>query len=102
MFSSLNLRHITQHLRQMRPLTALLSVLLIIVGSLILLPLVLLFLVVGFIGMTLLSRQYLGKQGIASRVCSTATPNKDRYQQYPNIEKECSANPSQHHKTINH
>ena len=101
MFSSINLWHIRQRLRHMRPLTALFSLTLIIVGSLILLPLVLLFLIVGFMGMTLLSRKYLGKQSPTSNMFPSKVRHQDRYQQHPNIEKEYSVKPSQHHRTIN-
>ncbi|GGP93730.1 hypothetical protein [Shewanella ulleungensis] len=102
MFSSINLWHIRQRLCQMRPLNALLSLLLIIVGSLILLPLILLFLIVGFIGMTLLSRQYLGKQTPASNMVSSTNLQQNMYQQHPNIERECSVKQYKNNRTINH
>ncbi|GGP60200.1 hypothetical protein GCM10009347_28220 [Shewanella algicola] len=100
MLSSINLWHARQRLRQMRPLTALLSLLLIILGTLILLPLILLFLLVGFIGITLLSRKYLGKQGSTS--FTSPPPTADRYAQHPNIERECPLTSTLHNKTINH
>ncbi|AZG33978.1 MULTISPECIES: hypothetical protein [Shewanella] len=59
MFSSINLHNIIQRLRKMRPYTALATVATVLLGGLLLLPLILLFVFVGFIGMTLLRNQYM-------------------------------------------
>jgi hypothetical protein len=59
MFSSINLHNIIQRLRKMRPYTALATVVTVLLGGLLLLPLILLFVFVGFIGMTLLRNQYM-------------------------------------------
>jgi hypothetical protein len=45
---------------------------------------------VGFIGMTLLSRQYMRQHRTASSPLSTANPKDDIYHDHPNIERENS------------
>tara|TARA_R110001592_G_scaffold6098_3_gene33104 strand:- start:7 stop:264 length:258 start_codon:yes stop_codon:yes gene_type:complete len=68
-----------QHLQKMRPLAALTTVATVLIGGLLLLPLILLFVFVGFIGMTLLSRQYMRQHHAASSPLSTANPKDDIY-----------------------
>ncbi|MFT6124919.1 MAG: hypothetical protein ACJAV0_001059 [Shewanella sp.] len=79
-----------QHLQKMRPLAALTTVATVLIGGLLLLPLILLFVFVGFIGMTLLSRQYMRQHRTASSPLSTANPKDDIYHDHPNIERENS------------
>ncbi|HBF46134.1 MAG TPA: hypothetical protein DDW91_06505 [Shewanella frigidimarina] len=83
-----------QRLQKMRPLAALTTVVTVLIGGLLLLPLIvpliLLFVFVGFIGMTLLSRQYMRQHHAASSPFSTANPKDNIYHQHPNIERENS------------
>ncbi|PKH34387.1 hypothetical protein [Shewanella sp. ALD9] len=90
MFSSIYTHKIMQHLQKMRPLAALTTVATVLIGGLLLLPLILLFVFVGFIGMTLLSRQYMRQHHAASSPLSTANPKDDIYHNHPNIERENS------------
>ena len=98
MFSSIYTHKIMQHLQKMRPLAALTTVATVLIGGLLLLPLILLLIVplillfvfVGFIGMTLLSRQYMRQHHAASSPLSTANPKDDIYHNHPNIERENS------------
>jgi hypothetical protein len=90
MFSSIYTHKIMQHLQKMRPLAALTTVATVLIGGLLLLPLILLFVFVGFIGMTLLSRQYMRQHRTASSPLSTANPKDDIYHNHPNIERENS------------
>ncbi|WP_350977401.1 hypothetical protein [Shewanella sp. AC34-MNA-CIBAN-0136] len=90
MFSSIYTHKIMQHLQKMRPLAALTTVATVLIGGLLLLPLILLFVFVGFIGMTLLSRQYMRQHRTASSPLSTANPKDDIYHDHPNIERENS------------
>ncbi|MGI2109837.1 hypothetical protein ACRN9C_10605 [Shewanella frigidimarina] len=90
MFSSIYTHKIMQRLQKMRPLAALTTVVTVLIGGLLLLPLVLLFVFVGFIGMTLLSRQYMRQHHAASTPLSTANPKDNIYHQHPNIERENS------------
>jgi hypothetical protein len=90
MFSSINLHNIIQRLRKMRPLAALTTVVTVLVGGLLLLPLIVLFVFVGFIGMTLLSCQYMRQHRTASSPLSTANPRNDIYHEHPNIKRENS------------
>jgi hypothetical protein len=94
MFSSINQHNIIQRLRKMRPLAALTTVVTVLVGGLLLLPLIvpliLLFVSVGFIGMTLLNRQYKRHHRTASSPLSTANPRNDIYHGHPKIERENS------------
>ncbi|MBB1381462.1 hypothetical protein H5071_05660, partial [Shewanella sp. SR41-2] len=75
---------------KMRPLAALTTVVTVLIGGLLLLPLILLFVFVGFIGMTLLSRQYMRQHHAASTPLSTANPKDNIYHEHPNIERENS------------
>jgi hypothetical protein len=87
-----------QRLQKMRPLATLTTVATVLIGGLLLLPLILLLIVplillfvsVGFIGMTLLSRQYMRQHRTASSPLSTANPKDDIYHNHPNIERENS------------
>jgi hypothetical protein len=90
MFSSIYTHKIMQRLQKMRPLAALTTVATVLIGGLLLLPLILLFVFVGFIGMTLLSRQYMRQHHAASSPLSTANPKDDIYHDHPNIERENS------------
>jgi hypothetical protein len=98
MFSSIYTHKIMQSLQKMRPLAALTTVATVLIGGLLLLPLILLLIVplillfvfVGFIGMTLLSRQYMRQHRTASSPLSTANPKDDIYHNHPNIERENS------------
>lgn len=90
MFSSIYTHKIMQRLQKMRPLAALTTVVTVLIGGLLLLPLVLLFVFVGFIGMTLLSRQYMRQHHAASTPLSTANPKDNIYHEHPNIERENS------------
>lgn len=90
MFSSIYTHKIMQRLQKMRPLAALTTVVTVLIGGLLLLPLILLFVFVGFIGMTLLSRQYMRQHHAASSPLSTANPKDNIYHQHPNIERENS------------
>lgn len=94
MFSSIYTHKIMQSLQKMRPLAALTTVATVLIGGLLLLPLIvpliLLFVFVGFIGMTLLSRQYMRQHHAASSPLSTANPKDDIYHDHPNIERENS------------
>ncbi|MEM5505235.1 hypothetical protein ACRN9Z_11525 [Shewanella frigidimarina] len=90
MFSSIYTHKIIQRLQKMRPLAALTTVVTVLIGGLLLLPLILLFVFVGFIGMTLLSRQYMRQHHAASSPLSTANPKDNIYHQHPNIERENS------------
>ena len=90
MFSSIYTHKIMQRLQKMRPLAALTTVATVLIGGLLLLPLILLFVFVGFIGMTLLSRQYMRQHRTASSPLSTANPKDDIYHNHPNIERENS------------
>ena len=90
MFSSIYTHKIIQRLQKMRPLAALTTVVTVLIGGLLLLPLILLFVFVGFIGMTLLSRQYMRQHHAASSPFSTANPKDNIYHQHPNIERENS------------
>ncbi|MEH6735145.1 MAG: hypothetical protein V7690_10925 [Shewanella sp.] len=98
MFSSIYTHKIMQRLQKMRPLAALTTVTTVLIGGLLLLPLILLLIVplillfvfVGFIGMTLLSRQYMRQHRTASSPLSTANPKDDIYHNHPNIERENS------------
>jgi hypothetical protein len=90
MFSSIYTHKIMQRLQKMRPLAALTTVATVLIGGLLLLPLILLFVSVGFIGMTLLSRQYMRQHRTASSPLSTANPKDDIYHDHPNIERENS------------
>ena len=90
MFSSIYTHKIIQRLQKMRPLAALTTVVTVLIGGLLLLPLILLFVFVGFIGMTLLSRQYMRQHHAASSPLSTANPKDNIYHEHPNIERENS------------
>lgn len=90
MFSSIYTHKIMQRLQKMRPLAALTTVVTVLIGGLLLLPLILLFVFVGFIGMTLLSRQYMRQHHAASTPLSTANPKDNIYHEHPNIERENS------------
>ncbi|MGI2178074.1 hypothetical protein [Shewanella frigidimarina] len=90
MFSSIYTHKIMQRLQKMRPLAALTTVVTVLIGGLLLLPLILLFVFVGFIGMTLLSRQYMRQHHAASTPLSTANLKDNIYHQHPNIERENS------------
>lgn len=90
MFRSIYTHKIMQRLQKMRPLAALTTVVTVLIGGLLLLPLILLFVFVGFIGMTLLSRQYMRQHHAASSPLSTANPKDNIYHQHPNIERENS------------
>ena len=90
MFRSIYTHKIMQRLQKMRPLAALTTVATVLIGGLLLLPLILLFVFVGFIGMTLLSRQYMRQHHAASSPLSTANPKDNIYHQHPNIERENS------------
>lgn len=90
MFSSIYTHKIIQRLQKMQPLAALTTVVTVLIGGLLLLPLILLFVFVGFIGMTLLSRQYMRQHHAASSPLSTANPKDNIYHQHPNIERENS------------
>jgi hypothetical protein len=94
MFSSIYTHKIMQRLQKMRPLATLTTVATVLIGGLLLLPLILplilLFVFVGFIGMTLLSRQYMRQHRTASSPLSTANPKDDIYHDHPNIERENS------------
>jgi hypothetical protein len=90
MFSSIYTHKIMQRLQKMRPLAAFTTVATVLIGGLLLLPLILLFVFVGFIGMTLLSRQYMRQHRTASSPLSTANPKDDIYHNHPNIERENS------------
>jgi hypothetical protein len=90
MFSSIYTHKIMQRLQKMRPLAAFTTVATVLIGGLLLLPLILLFVFVGFIGMTLLSRQYMRQHRTASSPLSTANPKDDIYHDHPNIERENS------------
>ncbi|QHS11895.1 hypothetical protein [Shewanella sp. Arc9-LZ] len=90
MFSSIYTHKIMQSLQKMRPLAALTTVATVLIGGLLLLPLILLFVFVGFIGMTLLRRQYMRQHRTASSPLSTANPKDDIYHDHPNIERENS------------
>jgi hypothetical protein len=98
MFSSIYTHKIMQRLQKMRPLATLTTVATVLIGGLLLLPLILLLIVplillfvsVGFIGMTLLSRQYMRQHRTASSPLSTANPKDDIYHDHPNIERENS------------
>ncbi|ABI70158.1 hypothetical protein [Shewanella frigidimarina] len=90
MFRSIYTHKIMQRLQKMRPLAALTTVVTVLIGGLLLLPLILLFVFVGFIGMTLLRRQYMRQHHAASSPLSTANPKDNIYHQHPNIERENS------------
>ena len=90
MFRSIYTHKIMQRLQKMRPLAALTTVATVLIGGLLLLPLILLFVFVGFIGMTLLSRQYMRQHHAASTPLSTANPKDNIYHEHPNIERENS------------
>ncbi|MGI2105433.1 hypothetical protein ACRN9A_09730 [Shewanella frigidimarina] len=90
MFRSIYTHKIMQRLQKMRPLAALTTVVTVLIGGLLLLPLILLFVFVGFIGMTLLSRQYMRQHHAASSPLSTANPKDNIYHEHPNIERENS------------
>lgn len=90
MFRSIYTHKIMQRLQKMRPLPALTTVVTVLIGGLLLLPLILLFVFVGFIGMTLLSRQYMRQHHAASSPLSTANPKDNIYHEHPNIERENS------------
>ncbi|MBO1897213.1 hypothetical protein HNW13_015860 [Shewanella sp. BF02_Schw] len=98
MFSSIYTHKIMQRLQKMRPLAAFTTVATVLIGGLLLLPLILLLIVplillfvfVGFIGMTLLRRQYMRQHRTASSPLSTANPKDDIYHDHPNIERENS------------
>jgi hypothetical protein len=94
MFSSIYTHKIVQRSQKMRPLAALTTVVTVLVGGWLLLrlivPLILLFVFVGFIAMTLLSRQYMRQHRTASSPISTANPRNDIYHDHPNIEQENS------------
>ncbi|WP_153009397.1 hypothetical protein [Shewanella frigidimarina] len=90
MFRSIYTHKIMQRLQKMRPLAALTTVVTVLIGGLLLLPLILLFVFVGFIGMTLLRHQYMQHHRAASSPLSTANPKDNIYHQHPNIERENS------------
>ncbi|AZG75013.1 hypothetical protein [Shewanella livingstonensis] len=97
MFSSINALQIIQRLRRMRPLTALVTMVTFLLGFVLLLPLLLLFVAVGFIGMTLLGRQYMNRhRSRASAPFSAPSPIYDSYNIYQNLERDC---PNEHSKT---
>jgi hypothetical protein len=93
MFSSINLHNIIQRLRKMRPLAALTTVVTVLVGGLLLLPLILLFVFVGFIGMTLLSCQYMRQHRTAPFSADNIV--NDRYHAHHNLERDSPNEPSQ-------
>jgi hypothetical protein len=98
MFSSIYTHKIVQRSQKMRPLAVLTTIATVLVGGLLLLPLIvplivpliLLFVFVGFIGMTLLSCQYMRQHRTASSPLSTANPRNDIYHDHPNIKRENS------------
>jgi uncharacterized protein (DUF58 family) len=100
MFSSIYTHKIMQRLQKMRPLATLTTVATVLIGGLLLLPLILLLIVplillfvsVGFIGMTLLSRQYMRQHSTAP--FSADNKVNDRYNAHHNLERDSPNEPS--------
>ncbi len=79
-----------QRLRKMRPIAVFTTAVTILLAFLLLLPLILLFILVGFIGMTLLSRQYMKPHRSASS--SPFLSSHSQNNKYHNL----------HHELLNH
>ncbi|MGX9462727.1 hypothetical protein ACWXWU_16060 [Shewanella sp. A14] len=96
----MSIHKLIQRLRKMGPFSALVTTAAIILGGLMLLPLILLFAFVAFIGMTLLSRQYMNYHRVSPH--SPPKPNHDGYRAHPNLERETSIKAYQTGRTLNH
>lgn len=102
MFRLISTHALIQRLQKMRPLAAMTTVITILLGGLLMLPLILLFILVGFIGITLLSRQYMKPYRSAPfSPLLSPSPSKDRYHTHPNIKQEKMMTECRISRTIN-